>query len=74
MNVEQFVSADATHYLRCSHCLGLNRFDYQMKCLPLKDMGDGRMKLLVFGERYWINKDHIKRIRYMPKWRIRNIS
>lgn len=67
----EFTVNDATHDLRCSHCIGNNRFTYHMDCLILKDMGDGRVKLLVFGERYWINRDHTKRIRYLPEWRIK---
>lgn len=62
---------EATHVLKCSHTIGSNRMPYTMDCLILKDMGDGRVKLLVFGDRYWINRDFTKRIRYMPKSRIR---
>lgn len=62
---------DATHDLRCSHTIGNNRMDYTMDCLILKDMGDGRVKLLVFGDRHWINRDHTKKIRYLPEWRIK---
>lgn len=62
---------DATHYLKCRHAIGGHGFNYGMDCLILKDMKDGRVKILVFGDRYWKNKDHIKRIRYVSKRRIR---
>lgn len=69
MKIDLMVN-DATHKLACSHIIGSNRMNYTMPCLILKDMGDGRVKLLVFGERYWINRDHTKRVRYVSKNRI----
>lgn len=65
-----FVSADATHYLECSHCCGRSRKEYVMPCVVLKDMLDGRVKLLVFGNRDWMNTEHIKRVRYVHKRRV----
>ncbi len=65
---------DATHYLKCRHAVGINGLDYNMACLILKDMGYGRVKILVFGDRYWKGRDHIKRIRYVRKTRIKPIS
>lgn len=41
-----------------------------MRCHILKTMDDGRIKILVFGERYWKGKEHISQIRYVSKWRI----
>jgi len=64
------LSTAATHWLHCSHCIGQNRTHYRMKSIPLKNMEDGRVKLLVFGERHWRGRDHIKRIRYVPWNRI----
>jgi len=63
-------AAIATHWLQCSHCIGQSRTRYRMKCVPLKDMGNGRVKLLVFGERNWSGREHVKRIRYLPWHRI----
>lgn len=28
-----------------------------MDCIPLKEMPDGRLKVLVFGDRYWKGHD-----------------
>lgn len=41
-----------------------------MRCHVLKDMGDGRLKLLVFGDRNWKHRDHISRIRYVEADRV----
>jgi len=72
--VNELTVNDATHDLRCSHCIGKIRMPYTMKCLILKDMDHERVKLLVFGDRYWINTDHTKRVRYLPEWRIKPIE
>jgi predicted amidophosphoribosyltransferase len=74
LSVESLSVNQATHYLRCSHCIGPNEKHYVMRSVVLKDMGDGRVKLLVFGERNWAGRDHIKKIRYVPKTRIRRIA
>ena len=41
-----------------------------MDCIPLKTMEDGRIKLLVFGRRYWKGHDDEKRIRYVSADRV----
>lgn len=61
---------NATHLLKCRHCIGYNKQDYYMGCLVLKDMGGDRLKVLVFGERNWKNREHIKRIRYVDSHRV----
>ena len=61
---------DATHRLQCSHVVGRNRINYTMPCLILKEMGDGRVKIMVFGDRNWKGKDDKKRIRYISKDRL----
>lgn len=68
-----FVSADATHYLSCRHCIGGNCKEYVMRCTVIKDMGNGQVKVVVFGDRNWRDKEHIKRIRYVPGWRLSEI-
>jgi hypothetical protein len=45
-----------------------------MRCTLIKDMGDGRAKIVVFGDRNWRNKDHVKRIRYVPKCRLSELK
>lgn len=68
---------NATHLLQCAHQVGWRkgmipnaRREYTMRCHILKDMGDGRIKILVFGERNWKGKEHISHVRYVPKSRL----
>ena len=63
--------SDATHKLTCSHCIGKARTHYTMPCIPLKVMKGARLKILVFGDRNWADKGHIKRIRYVSKFRVK---
>lgn len=41
-----------------------------MDCIPLGIASNGKMKIIVFGERNWKNKEHIKKIRYVEAKRI----
>jgi len=69
--MNNLTAANATHHLMCAHAIGPKyRMEYIMRCHILKDMGDGRVKVLVFGERNWKHKEHISRIRYVLKERI----
>lgn len=68
--VDNLTSENATHLLSCAHAIGRSRKEYKMRCHILKTMDDGRIKILVFGERYWKDKEHISQIRYVSKWRI----
>ncbi len=61
---------DCTHKLKCRHAIGLHGMNYTMDCIPLKEMPDGRLKVLVFGERYWKGHDEKKRIRYVDSHRV----
>jgi hypothetical protein len=70
VKLNDLLSTDATHLLECRHCIGKNCKDYYMLCKPLKTMPDGRLKLVVFGERHWKNKEHIKSIRYVAAHRV----
>jgi len=36
----------------------------------MKEMPDGRLKVMVFGERNWKNRDHIKHVRYVEARRV----
>lgn len=72
--LEQYTSAKATHLLACRHCIGPNCTEYAMRCTLIKDMGDGRSKVVVFGDRNWRDRDHIKRIRYVPNNRLSAIK
>jgi hypothetical protein len=60
----------ATHLLRCRHQIGRNGFDYTMPCIILGKTKIGKTKVLVFGERYWKYKEHIKSIRYVWSYRL----
>jgi len=64
---------DATHKLSCRHAIGLNELDYYMDCIILKEMPNNRLKILVFGERYWKYHDDKKQIRYVDKFRVKPI-
>jgi hypothetical protein len=41
-----------------------------MNCIPKGITKSGKMKVLVFGERNWKNKEHIKKIRYVDVSRV----
>lgn len=72
--MDAYTISDSTHYLACSHCIGKNCNYYVMKCLILKTTKTGQKKILVFGERNWKNKEHIKNIRYVDKNRLTKIT
>ena len=59
----------SSHWLQCGHYIGGNGFDYSMPCDVLKDMPGGRVKIRVYGNRYWGGSS--ARIRYVSKWRVR---
>lgn len=67
---DDLLVSDATYYLKCRHCVGCRYKTYFMPCIPLKRMNDGRYKILVFGERFWNDRKHIKRVRYAAACRI----
>jgi len=68
--MNKLTAKNTTHLLSCAHAIANHRREYKMRCHILKDMGDGRVKILVFGERDWKGKEHISHIRYIEKWRI----
>ena len=63
---------DARHRLKCRHAQNsrVGR-DYYMDCIIIKEMPGNRVKILVFGDRYWPGNDSKKRIRYVDKDRVR---
>lgn len=72
-SIRNMVSADATHLLECRHCYNSRSSrDYTMRCIPLKTMPDGRLKLLVFGNLYWGGDQ--KKIRYVEAHRVNPIE
>lgn len=66
-------STNATHHLVCQHVCRWTK-TYLMKCHVLKTMPDGRLKVLVFGDRNCKDRDHLSRIRYVEADRIRPIQ
>lgn len=42
-----------THYLLCRHCVGTHCREYEMPCNILGRTKSGKLKIEVFGERYW---------------------
>jgi len=67
MNLDKYDVSEFTHRLLCRHAIGRNGTDYTMKCTLLKKTKAGFAKVIVFGDRYWKNRDHIKYIRYVLK-------
>lgn len=71
MNLDKYKHEDATHLLKCKHCVGTGRCkNYTMPAIKLKTMDDGRIKLVVFGERDWKGKENVKKIRYVVSSRV----
>lgn len=73
MDLDKYTVSMAKHNLSCKHVLGPNVHYYTMKCLILKTTKKDKLKIIVFGERYWKNTEHIKHLRYVDKWRVSNI-
>ena len=70
-NKNQLTAENATHLLKCRHCIGPNCKDYYMPCHILKSMPDGRLKVAAFGDRYWKDTEHICKVRYVNSNRVR---
>lgn len=68
----ELTHANATHNLRCSHSIGSKSHKaYMMRCHVLKEMPNGRLKILVFGNRNWKDQEHVCRVRYVDAYRVR---
>ena len=74
MTIQQLNASNATHLLQCRHAFGDNGKFYKKRCHILKKMPDGRLKLQVYGDRYWKDTDHIVRIRYVESSRVSQIT
>lgn len=61
---------DATHKLRCRHCIGAAVQHYTMPCIILKKMPKRRLKILVFGDRNDRSTYYISKIRYVPAYNV----
>ena len=65
MDLSKYNITQATHRLRCRHQICRHGFDYTMPCIVLGKTKSRKLKIVVFGERYWKNKEHIKSVRYV---------
>ena len=63
-------AVNATHRLYCRHAIGQHGRSYHMKCHVLKTMPDGRLKIQVYGDRYWKDRMHVVRVRYVQSDRV----
>ena len=72
--IETLTRSDCRYLLKCKHCIGLSEMRYTMPCVPLKRTKSGKVKILVFGDRYWNHRKDKKQVRYVPAWRIKPIS
>jgi hypothetical protein len=71
LNIDDYRIHQATHNLQCSHCIGNNRINYIMKCIPIgKITRSGKIRVLVFGDRYWSGRDHRRHVRYVDRYRL----
>ena len=71
MNLKDYNVNMATHFLECSHQIGSNYKYYNMKCILLGKTKSGKCKIVVFGDRNWMDTDHVKKIRYVDNYRIK---
>lgn len=72
--MDNYKFEDATHNLSCRHAIGRNGCNYYMKCIIIKKTKAGNLKLVVFGERNWKGKEHVKQVRYVPPERVTPIK
>ena len=72
MNLDKYNISQATHVLKCCHAMNSQqRYYYTMPCIILGRTPSRKLKAVVFGARYWKNKEHMKRIRYVPLWDVK---
>ena len=65
--------SQADHFLKCTHAMpGKNQppYKYKMKCIVLGKTKSGKLKIIVFGYRYWLGRDFKKRISYVSSRRV----
>jgi len=65
MNLSSYDISQATHKLQCAHCIGRQRHNYTMPCIVMGKTKSHKLKIVVFGDRYWKNTDHVKRVKYV---------
>lgn len=67
---EEITADNYTHLLSCKHCFGKYEKRYFMRCHVLKEMKDGRLKVLVFGQLFHNTFNDESRIRYVDRSRV----
>lgn len=78
--VDSFVTLDTYTYenapyeVECIQVYNSTRKMYTMPCHILQDMGDERVKILVFGNRFKSGTEKQSRIRYVSKLKVRERS
>lgn len=70
IDLSGFDVSNATHLIQCKHCIGKNCKYYQMRGTWISKTNSGKIKMVVFGERNWKGKEHIKNIRYFSEERL----
>ena len=71
MNLDKYTIDQATHNLSCRHQIGRNGYDYTMPCVVIGKPSPATRKIIVFGERCWAHREHIKHIRYVNVYKLR---
>lgn len=74
MDLSKYDVSQATHKLKCRHAVGRNGSNYTMFCIVLRKTKSGRIKIVVFGDRFWRNRENRKRIRYVEKQQLFKID
>ena len=69
--LNKYTIKDATHLLKCCHAINPNRIYYVMNCIVLKKTKAGKLKVLVFGDRYWKGHEDKKQIRYVNEFKVK---
>ena len=74
MNLNSYDVSQATHLLKCRHQIGRNGHDYVMSCIIIGITKSRMRRIVVFGERGWVGRNHKKRVRYVAPWRLIEIK
>ena len=62
-----------THFLLCRHAVGQSGMSYSMYCDILKEMKNDRLKIRVYGDRFWPGRYDKSYIRYVKSSRVSTI-
>lgn len=68
---EAMTAANATHDVHCAHARNMFTVGYYtMPCHVLGTTPGGKVKIAVFGDRFWQGVDHVKRVRYVEAGKV----